>query len=97
MKESTARERLMEVEKLLSSKGRIKILKVLFKEEQINITRLVRETGLHHKLVVKHIEELKELGVVGERRYGKLRLVYIDLSDPRVSIIREALRSLELL
>lgn len=86
---------MMSLEKLLSSKGRVRILKVLLEEEQVNITRLVRETGLHHRLVVRHLEELKEMGLVEERRYGRLRVFEVNLKDPRVSALRELLRSIE--
>ena len=87
----------MNVEELLSSKGRVKILKVLFRDGHSNISRLVRETGLNHKLVSKHIEELKNMGLVEERRYGRMRIIYVNLSDPRVSAIREALKILGIL
>ncbi len=85
----------MDVEKLLASKGRVRILRILLKEGQVNISRLVRETGLHHRLIVKHLEELKKMGLVEERRYGRLRVYEINLSDPRVSALRDLLRSLE--
>lgn len=83
------------MEELLASKGRVKILKILLEEGQVNITRLVRETGLHHRLVVKHIEELKRMGIVIERRYGRMRVVEVNLGDPRISALRELLKNLE--
>jgi len=85
----------MELEELLSSKGRVRVLKVLLRDGQANISRLIRETGLHHRLVVKHLEELKRIGLVEERRYGRLRIYEINLRDPRVSALRDLLRSLE--
>lgn len=87
----------MGLDEVIASKGKLKILKVLFRENQVNITRLVRETGLHHKLVSKHVEELKKLGIVGEKRYGRLRIVYIDYRDPRVPALREILKTLDTL
>jgi len=85
----------MGLEELLSSKGRVRILRVLLEEGQVNVTRLVRATGLHHRLVVRHLEELKRMGLVEERRYGRLRIYEVNLKDPRVSALRELLRSLE--
>jgi len=85
----------MGLEELLSSKGRVRVLKVLLRDGQANISRLIRETGLHHRLVVKHLEELKRMGLVEERRYGRLRIYEINLRDPRVSALRDLLRSLE--
>ncbi|MDT7866494.1 MAG: ArsR family transcriptional regulator [Desulfurococcales archaeon] len=85
----------MELERLLSSKGRIRVLRILLREGQVNISRLIRETGLHHRLVVKHLEELKRMGLVEERRYGRLRIYEANLQDPRVSALRELLKTLE--
>ncbi|MFZ8793774.1 MAG: ArsR/SmtB family transcription factor [Acidilobaceae archaeon] len=85
----------MELERLLASKGRVRILRILLNEGQVNISRLIRETGLHHRLVVKHLEELKRMGLVEERRYGRLRIYEINLRDPRVSALRDIIRSLE--
>jgi DNA-binding transcriptional ArsR family regulator len=45
--------------------------------------------------VVKHLEELKRMGLVEERRYGRLRIYEINLRDPRVSALRDIIRSLE--
>ncbi|MCC6044370.1 MAG: ArsR/SmtB family transcription factor [Acidilobaceae archaeon] len=85
----------MELERLLSSKGRVRVLRILLREGQVNISRLIRETGLHHRLVVKHLEELKRMGLVEERRYGRLRIYEANLQDPRVSALRELLKTLE--
>jgi len=85
----------LDVERLLSSKGRVKILKLLLDKGQLNISRIVKETKLHHKLVVRHLNELIDMGLVVERRYGRLRLFEADLTNPRISAIREILRELE--
>ena len=87
----------MDPEELLASRGRVRILRVLFNYGTINITRLVRETRLHYKLVEKHLEILKREGIIFERRYGRMRLIEVNLRDPRVAALREILRSLEML
>lgn len=85
----------MDLEKLIGSKGRLRVLKLLLEEGQVNITRVVKETGLHHRLVVKHMNELKSMGLVEERRYGRLRLFEVDMTDPRISALRDMMRSIE--
>ncbi len=87
----------MEAEELLSSKAKLKILKILLREGHVNITRLVRETGLNHKVVSRHLEDMKKMGIVGERKYGRMRIIYVNLADPRISVLREALRALGIL
>jgi len=77
------------------SKGRFRVFRMLLEEGQANINRIVRATGLPHRLVEKHLEALKEAGVVRERRIGKLRIFEVDLADPRISATRAMLRELE--
>ncbi|MGC8572888.1 MAG: ArsR family transcriptional regulator [Caldisphaera sp.] len=85
----------MDIEKVLASKGKVRILKVLMKEGQVNISRLVKLTGLHHDVIVKNMEELKEMGIVEEKRYGRLRIYMIDLRDPKISGLYEIFKEIE--
>ncbi|AFZ70412.1 hypothetical protein Calag_0661 [Caldisphaera lagunensis DSM 15908] len=85
----------MDIEKILASKGKVRILKVLMKEGQINISRLAKLTGLHHDVIVKNMEELKEMGIVEEKRYGRLRIYMIDLRDPKISGLYEIFKEIE--
>ncbi len=87
----------MKIEDLLTSKGKMKILKILFKNGQANISRIVRETGLNHKRVEKHLEELKTANIVIERRYGKLRIYEANLDNPQTLKLKKLLETLETL
>ncbi|MGC9072382.1 MAG: winged helix-turn-helix domain-containing protein [Acidilobus sp.] len=85
----------MDLERLLSSKGKVRVLKVLLNEGQANITRIVKETGLNHALVERHLRDLVDMGIVQERRYGRMRVFIVDLRDPKVSGLYEVIRQLE--
>lgn len=85
----------MDLEQLLRSRGRVRVLKVVLERGQINISRLARETGLHHRIVSKYIEEFKSMGIVSEKRYGRLRVIEANLLDPRIGALRRLLRELE--
>ena len=80
---------------ILGSKGKVKILRVLVREGEANITRIVRETGLRHSLVEKHLKELETLGIVVEKRVGRLRMFSVNLEDPRAAAIVELIRRLD--
>ncbi len=85
----------MNLEKILRSPGRIKVLRYILDKGQVNITRIIRETGLPHKLVSKYVKEFEEAGIVSERRYGRLRIVEANLLDPKVSALKEIIKELE--
>ncbi len=76
---------------LLGSRGRIKILKTLFNQGEINITRIVKMTGLNHKNVEKHLETLVSLGLVKEKKIGRIRLYSIDYTNPQIPLLAEIL------
>ncbi len=80
---------------LLTSKTRLRILKILFEVREINITRLTKMTELNHKVVRHHIDVLKELGIVEEKQIGRIRLVRLNEANPKVRILREIFEKLE--
>lgn len=85
----------MDIEVLFESKGRFRVLRFLLKEGQANISRIVRETRLPHRLVKRHLEELVEKGLVIEKRYGRLKLYEVNLTDPRISATKRLIEELE--
>lgn len=85
----------LDLERLLASRGKVRILRLLLREGQANITRIVRETGLNHELAERHLADLVNMGLVQERRYGRMRMFMVDMRDPRVSGLYELIRQLE--
>lgn len=53
------------------------ILDILSKYGELNITKIVRYTGLHFRTVTRKLKDLVINGYVEERRYGRLRLYRI--------------------
>lgn len=69
------------VEKLMGSRGRIRVLKALAEKGELNITQLSREVGMNHGCVHGHIDKLKELGLVREKWYGKVWMLEADFDE----------------
>ncbi len=53
------------------------ILETLSKHGELNVTSIVKLTGLSFRTVNSKLRELEVRGLVTERRYGRLRLVRI--------------------
>lgn len=53
------------------------ILETLSKHGELNITSIVKLTGLSFRTINKKLRELEVKGLVTERRYGRLRLIRI--------------------
>jgi DNA-binding transcriptional ArsR family regulator len=79
------------LEKAFSSLGRLRILMALAKEKEINIMGLVRMTGLNHTTVNGHLKALQSLGLIREKRLGKVRLFSFNDENPRAKALREFL------
>jgi len=79
---------------LIGSRGRLKILRTLYEQGEINITRLVKLTSLNHKNVEKHLRYLVETGLVKEKRVGRIRLYSINYSNPYIDPLIQLLENL---
>ncbi|UCH58135.1 MAG: helix-turn-helix domain-containing protein [Candidatus Bathyarchaeota archaeon] len=64
----------MDVEELLGSRGRIRVLRVLAESRELNISEVGRRTGMNYTSVERHLEALKTMGLLREKRYGKIRI-----------------------
>lgn len=69
---------VFEIEDILSSRGRIKILKILSELEEINITQISKRAMLNYETTLSHLKKLIEMGIVIEKRFGKIRVFKIN-------------------
>lgn len=68
---------IVPVEEILSSKGRIRIINMLLKNGELNVSEIVRLTRLNHNSVVQHLDLLKRAGLVHEKDFGRIRIYRI--------------------
>lgn len=88
-------EEELNIENLLGSKARIKILKVLVSKGELNITAIAREAEVNHRTALHHLEELKKAGILSEKVFGRVRIFRINSEDPRVEALRLLFKSVE--
>jgi len=62
------------IEDLLGSKARIKILKMLALNNELNISLIITKTNLNHTIVLKHLNFLKKRNLVQEKRFGRIKI-----------------------
>ena len=61
-------------EQILGSRGRIRVLRVLAESGELNISEVSRRTGLNYSSAERHLVKLEQLGLLKEKRYGKIRI-----------------------
>ncbi|MHA1556002.1 MAG: winged helix-turn-helix domain-containing protein [Candidatus Heimdallarchaeota archaeon] len=62
------------IEEILSSKGRVVILKTLAEMEELNISAIARIANLNHSTATQHLNFLKKAGLVQEKRFGRIKI-----------------------
>jgi DNA-binding transcriptional ArsR family regulator len=62
------------IENLLGSRARIKILKLLAKNKELSISQIIRNTKLNHTSVKNHLIYLKSNNLVQEKIFGRIKI-----------------------
>jgi DNA-binding transcriptional ArsR family regulator len=85
----TQQEPFPPIEEVLSSKGKIKILKILTLYKELNISEIVRRAQLNHATVTQHLDYFKDVGIVEEKAFGRIKIYRLSPEDIKVQVIRE--------
>ncbi len=81
------------VAEVLSSRTRVKILKLLCDHGSLNISAIVRLTRLNHKVVKRGLQYLIEREVVYEVSLGRVKTYKLNSASPIARAIRELFTS----
>jgi len=82
------RARAVDAEELLGSRGRIRVLRVLAESGELNISEVARRAGMNYTSVNRHLTRLKGMGLLREKRYGKIRIFEAAFNKVTVSFER---------
>ena len=75
-------------EDILSSKGRVKILKLLALNSEMNISNIVKKAGLNHSSVKKHLIFLKKIDFIQEKQFGRIRIYRYRLENLKARALK---------
>ncbi len=62
------------IDDLFGSKARAKILNVFALNDEVTISILVKKTKLKYETVSKHLKYLMDVGLVQEKKFGRMRV-----------------------
>lgn len=82
---------IVPIEEILSSKGRIKILKVLSRSSELNISEICRQVGLNHTSTKLHLQILIKSGLVEEKVFGRIKIYRYRIEDMRARALKNLL------
>ncbi len=77
----------MQVERVLSSYGRTKILALMLEAGELNISEITRRSGLSHAAASRHLEYLAKSGILTEKRFNRIRIFAVDRGNPYSEVL----------
>lgn len=83
------------IEEIFSSKGRVRVLRTLIKEQELNISEIARKTRLSHTSVEEHLEKLCKASIITEKRFGRIRIFKFNENNPIAKIIKDMFGKIE--
>ena len=81
-------DNLPPIEEIISSKGRIKVLLVLAKEGELNISEIARRANLNHGSCSNHLKELAKCNVLQEKIFGRIRIYRFRIENIKVRALK---------
>ncbi len=83
----------MLIEDVFSSKGRVRILRILVEIEELNISEIARRAGLNYTTTNQHLQALENAGLVRHKRFGRIRIFRFNEEDSRAKIIKKLIEN----
>jgi predicted transcriptional regulator len=77
------------IEDVFSSKGRVKILKILTEIGELNISEIARRAGLNYTTTNQHLQALEDHKLVRHKSFGRIRIFRFDEKNPRARIVKQ--------
>jgi DNA-binding transcriptional ArsR family regulator len=77
------------IEDVLSSKGRVRILRILADIGELNISEIARRARLNYATTNQHLRVLEDHHLVEHKRFGRIRIFRYNEENPRAKMIRQ--------
>lgn len=79
----------MAIEEVFSSKGRVKILRILAEIRELNISEIARRAGLNYATTNQHLQVLEDYKLVRHKTFGRIRIFRFNEENPRARMIKQ--------
>ncbi len=79
----------MMVEEVFSSRGRVRILRILSEIGELNISDIARRAGLNYTTTNQHLQLLEEAGLIKHKSFGRIRIFRYNEEDPKARAIKD--------
>jgi DNA-binding transcriptional ArsR family regulator len=77
------------IEDVFSSKGRVKILRILSEIGELNISDIARRAGLNYTTTNQHLRALERAGLITHKSFGRIRIYRFNEENRKASAMRD--------
>jgi predicted transcriptional regulator len=84
----------MDLETVLASSCRRRILKALQKVGRANVMELVRKVNSTYSQVNPNLQILEKEGIIVDERFGRIRIIRLNKENKKTPLLLQALRTL---
>jgi DNA-binding transcriptional ArsR family regulator len=85
----------MELEKVFSSKSRMKILKLIYQLGQLNVSDVARRLKLNFASTSGHLKLLECEDILQERKYGRVRMYRFNEGSAKAKAVQNLIDAWE--
>jgi len=78
----------MDIEEIFSSKLRMKILKIIFRLGEVNVSEIARRLGVNYATTKRHLEILRNEGIIQQKKFGRIQLYRINQNSSKAKAIQ---------
>ncbi len=78
----------MEIEQVFSSKPRMKILKLIARLGELNVSDIARRIGVNFTTTSRHLKVLEGEGVLQQRVYGRIRMYRFNQASGKAKAVQ---------
>jgi DNA-binding transcriptional ArsR family regulator len=82
----------MELEEVFSSKIRMKILKLLFQLDQLNVSDIARRIKINYTVTDEHLRLLEAEGILKQYTYGRIRLYSFNETSEKAKAVKNLIQ-----
>jgi len=85
----------MDLETLIASSCRRRILRVLSSSKRTNVMALVRKVNSTYNQVNSNLQILQKEEIVFDEHFGRMRVIRLNRENPKTGLLLQALKILE--
>ena len=84
---------MVAIEEVFSSKGPMRVLRVLTEIAELHVSGIARRTGLNYSTANQHLRVLESLGLVRRRKFGRVRFFRFDEANLGARMVKELIEA----